>query len=229
MPNNTRSKRNNATGSSVVGDVTSRVEKLEQNLQAELQGLKDQLLSDQDMPRTPTSISVCLEKIDSFEKKMLGAIAALKSEVRKVERKVADHRQEIMANSLVFNGLKEVESVSNYDEVCKIINQYFRINISKSDIDYCYRLGKVVDKTRVRPLVVNFVHRWLRDSLYNTKKCLKGSKIVLNECLTGEKLALYKTVREKVGVKKCWTWKGRVFVSVNDVKKQIHKISDLDE
>lgn len=226
----TRSRRNAAPSSSDVSEVASRVGKLELSLQNELKELKDQLsiTDDLNVPAKVVDSPAFLEKINSLEKKMLEAITTIKGDLRSIEKKMADQQRERMANCLIINGVKENGSFDSCDVIAKIISTHFKVEFSKGAIDYCYRLGKATDRGKMRPLAVRFVNRWLRDYVFNTKKCLKGSGIVVNEFLSTEMLSLYKSVRERVGARKCWTWRGKVYISENQEKRLISKISDID-
>lgn len=230
----TRSRRavtgsDGASTSVTPANMASRVETLETNLQTELRDLKDQLLGAQEAVSSPEVVSSYLTKINEFEKKVMHEIKSVREEIQNMDRKLLEHKQEYALNTLVFNGIPEKDGAGDYDQVCKIIRNYLKVEINMSDIDYCFRLGRRAEVDgRIRPIAVRFVNRWYRNKIFNEKKKLKGTKVVLNEFLISSTLSLYKSVRDKLGARKCWTWRGGIYASGGNGKTRIRKISDLD-
>lgn len=207
--------------------VVTRVEELESGLRTELRDLRDQL-SNMDTSRATGDVSQYVAKLDQFEKNALKAISDLKKDVELLTLRVREHRQAMMANSLIFNGINENGGSDVYEEVCGMVKNYFGVDVSMRDIDFCHRLGKQSDPAKTRPVVVRFISRWLRDKLYREKRKLKGSKVVISEFLEGPVLEIYKKIRSKLGGKDCWTWNGRIYAIVSGDKKQIKQLSDIN-
>ena len=119
----------------------------------------------------------------------------------------------------MFNGIPEKDGAGDYDEVCKIVRNYLKVEINMADIDYCFRLGRGTEVDgRTRPVAVRFVNRWYRNKIFNEKKKLKGTKVVLNEFLISTTLSSYKSVRDKVVAKICWTRRGGLYASSGNGK-----------
>lgn len=233
MPKMSRRGPKGGPGSTIEPPATrstmaSRVDKLEDNLQSGLRDLKKQLLGDKDSSGSPPDIAGCLEKISLFEKRALEEIRSLKQDISNIETTLCNYKQEMMSNSIVINGIVEKQGINTCEEVSNFIKSYLNIDISPSDIDFCYRLGRPDASQKNRPLAVRFVNRWLRDGIFNKKKNLKGSGFVISEQLINKNLVLYKKVRAIVGAKNTWTWKGKVYVAKNNIKKQIHNISEVE-
>ncbi|CAG9764519.1 unnamed protein product [Ceutorhynchus assimilis] len=184
--------------------MADRVNNLEVNLQQGLQEIKDKVLSN---PNTPIQKDELTNAIAEFESRVLKEIQEVKNMLEEMNKEVEYSKQEIKSNCLVINGIKEKNNSDISTEIISIIQNRINIDVSKSDLDYCYRLGQKSEAStnKTRPVVVRFVNRWLRDDIFNLKKNLKGSGIVINECLTAKQIVLLKKVREKVGVKNCWT------------------------
>lgn len=91
-------------------------------------------------------------------------------------------------------------------------------------------MGKQATKqTNTRPISVEFVHRWKRDTVFNNKRSLKNSGIAVSEKLVPNKLSFFKKVPAKNGSTSCWTWKGNVYiVDSNGLKKLITSENDLN-
>lgn len=209
--------------------IQSRVDKLEANLKLGLSDLKNQLVTEKpgasrSRSKSTTDLEASLlEKISCFEHNVLQELEALRQDIKNMETKSSDSKQDEMCNNLIINGIPESQSENAPREVCKLVKQHLKIDISTIDIDYCYRLGRP-DPQKVRPVAVRFVNRWVRDDIFKTKKNLKGSGLVITEQLIYKNLLLFKKVRSSVGVKNCWTFNGKVFVLCNNQKKNKYTI-----
>lgn len=222
----TRSRRLNSGSNAATStkNMTSRFEKLEENLQVGLKELKDQLLNE--APKTPTEVNSIMEKITTFEKKAFESLAALKTILHEA---LDGQKQEYNLNIVVVNGIAETDDENLYEVIPKFISKKLQINITDKDIDYSYRIGKKNESQKPRPIAVRFVNRWLRDKVFYVKKNLKGSGIVLTEYLVNKIQVLYKKVREMVGPRNCWTFNARIYVSINNTKKTVRNIQELEE
>lgn len=222
--------------------LASKVEKFEESVKATLDDLKQQLIveSQEIGRRDPNSAGSIIGRLTTFESNIKQAIDSLKSEIArfnerqdKIERKVDHQRQQQLHNAIVINGIPEKgHSESAVDIVVKVIRDAkSEITILPSDINFAYRLGKKGDDSdrNIRPLAVAFVNRWKRDRIFESKKMFKGTKVVISEMLSPEKLRLFKKVRDRVGVRECWTWKGNVYVSINGERKRITNDNDLEK
>lgn len=227
MTKNRRKESNTEDASTSATNMATRVEMLESNVQAGLKELKDHILGTQGTPESSGAVSLCLSKIAEFEKNVMEAIKSVKKEIEGVNEKISEERQERTTNSLVINGIPEKDGSNDYEEVCKVVKNFLKIDITMADIDFCYRIGKKESTDKVRPLTVRFVNRWFRDKIFSEKRKLKGSKVVISEFLLSKTLALYKKVRDKVGVKSCWTWKGGIYVLDGNSRKKIRNLSDI--
>lgn len=152
-------------------------------------------------------------------------LSEIKSDITNMEFCNADTRQSNMSNTIVINGIPEKKDESIYDEVVNIINSKVKQNVSISDLNYCYRMGKPRMDKSVRPISVTFVSR----RVFSSEKNLKNSGIVISECLSKGNLLLYKKVRAKLGVRQCRTWNGKVYANINGGNHHIRVESDIDK
>lgn len=206
-----------------------RVQQLESSLQAGLDELKRDLLGNKDEDSKPQNVEECIQRITSFELRALAQISEVKSEIVSTEKKLNDLRQELLLNNIVVHGVKEKKGTVTrpQNDFCEMVIKNLGIHITPSDIDYCYRLGPP-QENRNRPLLVAFINRWLRNDVFNSKRLLKGTGMLIFEHLIYDQLILFRKVRSLVGVRNTWTRRGKVFVVVDDVKKQINDVSELD-
>lgn len=133
-------------------------------------------------------------------------------------------------------GVKEIKNESVDKVVLDIINQKMKviadgkdINFRMEDIENCFRIGKPL-RGKPRPILVNFIHQSTKNMIYNDKKKLKGSGIVIREDLTKEKFNIVKMALEKVGDGgNVWTNHGHIYVKLcsNGNIIQINSKEDL--
>lgn len=90
-----------------------------------------------------------------------------------------------------------------------------------TDIIAAYRVGQK-SNNRPRYNVVTFRDNKLKMDIYNKKKMLKGTKIVIKEDLTVDRLKIVKEASEKHGFKNVWTVNGNIFVKSNNKVEKIN-------
>jgi hypothetical protein len=95
------------------------------------------------------------------------------------------------------------------------------IDISPSDISTAHRL-RAGGKDKVRPVIVRFTNRRIRDAIYRAKKVLKNSSgaraIYISEHLTKHAAELFYECRKLLRNKKVhstWTQHGQVYIKVS--------------
>lgn len=219
--------------------LNARVNSIEEALKTGIEDLKSQFLTSGTAPETLKSIS---DKLEEFKNSTLQSLQGIRDELlrleektRAVDAKMEDRMMEHLQSSLVIYGVEEKTNEDPIDTVCQIINSKLlnhsnnEIVISKTNINYCQRLGKNdAGSKKPRPLSVEFTNRWIREEVFALKRHLKGSSIVVAERLIKSRLELYNQARAKLGIKSCWTLNGRIYVSVGDVKRRLISKSDLD-
>ena len=109
-------------------------------------------------------------------------------------------------------------------KVIEIFQNKMNITITADQIDRCHRVGPNTSKSR--PVIVKFTNYKSKATVYNNKKQLKGSKIVIAEDLTSVRYQLLRGAKEKFGARDVWTADGVVFCRRNGIKCRL--ISELD-
>ena len=119
--------------------------------------------------------------------------------------------------------------------VLDFIRDQLHVPIERSDISAAYPLK--ADKKGLRPIMVRFTTRRVRDTVFRNKKELKNSasrNVYISESLTRENANLFYQAREGIKtdkVKRAWTQGGHVFVkfTVNATEKPtlIRDVADL--
>lgn len=218
-----------------VQNIAAKVDEMKSKLFEELDKLKStdettQIPGNQTYSAVPQSqglnhhaktppIVVFEATVTSLFNAMQGEIKKLAVVVAELQRDSENYNKARNLNSLVLYGLPEGEDGENlYKRITEILSNKIKVNIGINDVDYCMRLGKKERNVnnKIRPVEIRFVHRWKRNAIYANKKLLKGSKLVIAELLSTEKLKLFIWTQGKVGRRCCWTWQGNVFALVKN-------------
>jgi predicted ribosome quality control (RQC) complex YloA/Tae2 family protein len=107
-----------------------------------------------------------------------------------------------------------VQAVENtFINFCK---DRLNVSVSAQDISIIHRL-KAGANDPVRPIIVRFTNKKIRNNIYSAKKRLKGStdRIFITEHLTKHASNLFYLARQLLKEKKifgCWTTNGQIYV-----------------
>lgn len=215
------------SGKDAIVKMDSKIDDVAEQLQKQLKQLKEVVNAGD----APVDVAAALT---DFETRMLRAMGDLRSEVADLKtillKQDEDAKRRSNQDYVVIHGLGEKVNEDLYAAVCDLFSGRMGIEVTKSDLNIVYRLGNktaVRDKEKIRPVVVGFVHRWRRNTIFNNKTKLKNTKVVLSEMLTSLTLQLYREVKQKFGVKGCWTWKGSVYVSTVTGRRRVDKVGDI--
>ena len=165
-------------------------------------------------------------KLLQFEQSIRSSLLQIKSDIDRLSNEVEIIKTKVSKfyvnknnNAILIHGMEENNS-DVYDAIIQLFAKNLNVEVKKHDINHCYRLGQKKDHKKCRPIVVEFVNRWIRDQLFYSKKKLKGSKIIITEMLTADVLALFKEVRVIMG-NSAWSHGGTVFVLLNGKKTAV--------
>lgn len=220
-----------ATSRAAIKDMDSRIEKIGNQLQRGLDALKDSIVGPN--KDAADGSADARKALSDFEMVVKVTLDGLRSEVAAINASVFKYNEEISrqlyANHIVLQGFRENDDENICPLVCSFLNSKLRTDLTENDINSCYRLGRksAVNEGRARPVAIQFVHRWKRDRVFGDKKKLKGSGVVLYEMLTTYKVELLKKAKQVLGVKKCWTWRGNIYVNINGAKTRIDSEGDF--
>lgn len=173
-------------------------------------------------------------KLLQFEQSTRTSLREIKSDIDRLSNEVDNIKKKLSKfyvnknnNTFVIHGMEEKNS-DVYDDIIQLFAKNMNVEVKKHDIIHCYRLGQKKDNKKCRPIVVEFVYRWIRDQLFYSKKKLKGSKIIITEMLTADVLALFKEVRAIMG-NSAWSQGGTVFVLLNGKKTAVRSEDEWSE
>nr|CAI5856793.1 unnamed protein product [Callosobruchus analis] len=149
------------------------------------------------------------EKMDKLEKKIVevlkGEVAVLKSE-----------------NVRIFN-LPEKKNEDLSTEIKRIFLDNLKLKVENHDIEECYRVGRKTDQ-KTRGVLVRFASLRIK----HRKKMLKGTKLVLKEDLTENRLKMMEAAIDKTSLRSVWTHLGNIFVLKEGKKIAIRAEKDVE-
>uniref|UniRef100_A0A8D9ARK6 Uncharacterized protein n=1 Tax=Cacopsylla melanoneura TaxID=428564 RepID=A0A8D9ARK6_9HEMI len=161
-----------------------------------------------------SKITVALElKIEMLVKKN----TSLATENKMLKNRVDELEQYGRRNSVRIFGLPEEPNENAVNTVMKVVKDKLGIQIIKSNIDACHRVGKGTGQ-KPRAIICKFTSRLIRDDVFFSKKKLAGSNVSIKEDLTRDRMKLYNKVCEKFGFKSVWTLRGNVHLAYKNKK-----------
>lgn len=178
-------------------------------------------------------------RLRTFESQITKSLDLIKAEIREVKAILEGNKMKEETklrinnfNKLIIRQLPERGNSNLIEEVCALISQKVKVNISKNDINSCYRVGKSDNNPKAgakkcRPVVVHFATQWKRDEVFYSKKNLKGSGYLICEVLTKNRYSLLLTARRLLDGKNIWTTKGNIYIFHNNRKTVINGEEDL--
>jgi hypothetical protein len=132
---------------------------------------------------------------------------------------IADRRAEELdaysrRNNLRVYGIKEESEKDCEEKVLNIIQDTLKVNVKKEDVEAMHRLGAKKDNNQSsRGIIVRFVNRRNRDSVFYAKKNLRNTGIVIAEDLTKRQYSLLSLVKADTDLcKQAWTKNGFVYM-----------------
>ncbi|CAG9135533.1 unnamed protein product [Plutella xylostella] len=108
-----------------------------------------------------------------------------------------------------------------------IVSKLGLTDFNRSAISQCVRIGGVLDPLKPRPILVRFSNPSLRSQVWDTKKHLKASPIVIREFLTRTRQHIFIRARKHFGIRACWTRNGAIFVQLPD-SSRVKIVSELE-
>ena len=116
-------------------------------------------------------------------------------------------------NCLILTGIPEVQR-ENTDAIVKdVVQKWLNVQLDIRSIDCSHRLGKKVLHGKPRPIIVKLCNYHDKEKMYQAKKNLKGTQIMIVESLTKRRLELLKRAKEAFRATNVWTLDSKVFTN----------------
>lgn len=164
-----------------------------------------------------------------FKKEIMSCFLRLEARVASVENRLDEADAYSRRNCLLVHGIVEDGNEVCTDVVLNFLNKAIKCS-SKFDIrsiDNCHRLSGGTRKDSPRPIVVRFCSYLDRRCVFDSKKSLKGTGIVVSELLTRKRSGLLRKTKETFGKDRVWTRDGKIF-ALNSKGKRMVIASDGD-
>lgn len=168
-------------------------------------------------------------------------VEELRADIQMKDEQIASLKEEMLArtdaleqyqrrNSLRIFGVKE-EKVESTNQIAIDIVKKIGVSISSSDIDRSHRVGRPKPGAKnPRPIIVKFVSYDKRREVFQAKKLLRKTGIVIQEDLTKARLDLLKKAISIFGLSNVWTYDGTIMTVAGDNKRyRITCIEDLSK
>nr|CAI5826857.1 unnamed protein product [Callosobruchus analis] len=108
---------------------------------------------------------------------------------------------------------KENEDLST--EIKRIFLDNLKVKVENQDIEECYRVGRKTGQ-KTRGVLVTFTSLRIKQDIYHRKKMLKGTKLVLKEDLTENRLKLMEAAIDKTSLRSS----GRIWAIFSSLRKK---------
>lgn len=139
---------------------------------------------------------------------------------KQLQEKVDNIQQQTKINNLRLVGFKEQSDEHLMDNVVKLLNEKMNCNINSHDIVSVYRTG-TIRNDKPRHVVIKFCDNACKMKIYNNKKSLKGTGLVLKEDLIHSRVLMVQKASDKYGFKNVWTINGIIFAKTNNGVQKI--------
>lgn len=179
------------------------------------------------------SVSLLEKSYLEFSNKVFSLIGVLAQRAEKTEERLGNLEQYSRRNCLLIHGVEEIAAENVLTTVLNIFKDRLQVNIKEEHIDRLHRIGakrtaSEVTKKGHRPIIVKFVSYVQRREVFINKRKLKGSRYVISESLTSERVQLLKATKDKLGKENVWTNDGKIVVLIKEKKHFITCQRELD-
>ena len=149
---------------------------------------------------------------------MTKCITQLEAERINVENDLDALDQYSRRNRVTVHGVPACDDPEN--AVIKLFSETLGVPIERAAIDRCHRLGAAsMNDNKPRAIIVTFQSYKVRQKIFNAKRCLKGTKIVITGSLTKLRSELLHKAKSARSVKATWTSDGRIICLLTNGKK----------
>ncbi|XP_044745079.1 uncharacterized protein LOC123306941 [Coccinella septempunctata] len=158
------------------------------------------------------SVNTIHDKLSSMKEEYDYKISELKTEteIAKSEKNTLQKK---------FDQMDQFSRRSNL----RILN--FEENPSEQIREEVIKVGKK-NEGKARGVFIKLHDYMVKHKIYNKKRMLKGTGIIIREDLTGPRMELLGMAVDKYGMRNVWTDSGRIFINKDN---KLHKIISKDE
>ncbi|CAH1160019.1 unnamed protein product [Phaedon cochleariae] len=170
---------------------------------------------------------------DKIEQKLKAISEEIKSQNERlisVEQKLDSIQQQTKSNNVCIYGVPEMNNENTKDVILENLSSNSVINLQERDIISCFRVGTPSNnKKKPRPIILKFRDPKEKVKLFKNVKNLKNKSIFITEDLTHNRRILLKSAKTSLPGKKIWTFKGQIFIKINDTNVKISSMQDIQQ
>ena len=105
----------------------------------------------------------------------------MKEKIDLFDKKSDDNEQYSRRNCLLVQGVKKQEQENTDNIVLTVIKEHLDKELSIKDLDRSHKIGKNNSKSKRRPIIVKFISYNERREIFNNKKRLKSTGVLITE------------------------------------------------
>ena len=177
------------------------------------------------------------EKFEGRFKKIEDELTGMKNQLsqvlkdnRRLRSRLDAQEQHSRRRNIRIFGMQHEADENLTEKVNKLFQAKPKLNnISKDDIESCYRVpAKNARPDRPPAVLVKFANVNTRASVLKFRKELRSSKVFIKEDLTSDWPGLLSAAINKFTQKNAWCLNGNIYVRSGDVTHRIEDIDSLD-
>ena len=145
-------------------------------------------------------------------------------EEESLAKEVGDLEQYWRRNCLVLHSIEEKKDECTNQIAIQTFSEELNVDVTVDDPDRSHTLGKTRrEDKKQRLIIIKFARYAVWRKVFSSKKKHIGKNLLIKESLTVFKMKLFDEARTKYGVRKVWTFDGRVMCKENN-KAFVYKI-----
>ncbi|KAG7300060.1 hypothetical protein JYU34_015593 [Plutella xylostella] len=165
-----------------------------------------------------------------FKDSVMPILRLMNEQIAGLVKQVDEIDTQSRHNALLFTGIAEEKeedptALITHTVVTKLGQSHF----DQSSIIQCVRIGGIQDPAKPRPILVRFSTPSVRSVVWDNKRQLKSSPIIIREFLTRTRQRIFIRARKHFGIRACWTSNGAIFIKLPDTRVKIVSELELDE
>lgn len=181
-----------------------------------------ELLSDEDF------INRILAKVTSNIHELETRINEQDKKIQYLESRLDDCKQHEKRNHVCLYGIPEEDDENIRRKMMQIFKDTMKISLTSDDIERVYRVGERKGQ-KERPVIIALGRYQNKKKLFDHRKHLKGSKMVICGDLTPRKLELLSKLGKKFGRRNIYSFDGNIYVKMGDKRKKISSVHDFSD
>nr|CAI5860974.1 unnamed protein product [Callosobruchus analis] len=202
-------------------DLANEFKKLEEHFTKSMDAFNGRLK--QAMTADKPEVRELYADYNSFKENVMQLLQQFKTIIVSMEQRIDTVDAELRKNKMLMHGIPESETESIETVVRQTLStmKVNSIDISDNCIQECHRFGlpKPGASKKPRPIIINFNSYHHKQAIWNAKKNLKNTNVMITEFLTKNRLIMYNEAKKVFGNQKCWTTNGQIRVVLPDGKK----------